>query len=146
MCLKPRVKDIERYDFLEKILEDSRRKITELEETEEKEMLFAYELLKAKQYDMKAIDTISKTKLTIEQYSFIANNYDILISKYPQTKERVKKTYELLEKAELKYFLVNYTCENCKNKIKEELDVKDLCNDCKSNFERYKSQNNTYFF
>ena len=49
MCLKPRVKDIERYDFLEKILEDSRRKITELEETEEKEMLFAYELLKAKQ-------------------------------------------------------------------------------------------------
>ena len=143
MCLKPRVKDIERYDFLEKILEDSRRKITELEETEEKEMLFAYELLKAKQYDMKAIDTISKTKLTIEQYSFIANNYDILISKYPQTKERVKKTYELLEKAELKYFLVNYTCENCKNKIKEELDVKDLCDDCKSNFELYKSQNNT---
>ena len=143
MCLKPRVKDIERYDFLEKILEDSRRKITELEETEEKEMLFAYELLKAKQYDMKAIDTISKTKLTIEQYSFIANNYDILISKYPETKARVKKTYELLEKAELKYFLVNYTCENCKNKIKEELDVKDLCNDCKSNFELYKSKNNT---
>lgn len=143
MCLKPRVKDIERYDFLEKILEDSRRKITELEETEEKEMLFAYELLKVKQYDMKAIDTISKTKLTIEQYSFIANNYDILISKYPETKARVKKTYELLEKAELKYFLVNYTCENCKNKIKEELDVKDLCNDCKSNFELYKSQNNT---
>lgn len=143
MCLKPRVKDIERYDFLEKILEDSRRKITELEETEEKEMLFAYELLKAKQYDMKAIDTISKTKLTIEQYSFIANNYDILISKYPETKARVKKTYELLEKAELKYFLVNNTCENCKNKIKEELDVKDLCNDCKSNFELYKSKNNT---
>ena len=143
MCLKPRVKDIERYDFLEKILEDSRRKITELEETEEKEMLFAYELLKAKQYDMKAIDTISKTKLTIEQYSFIANNYDILISKYPETKARVKKTYELLEKAELKYFLINYTCENCKNKIKEELDVKDLCDDCKSNFELYKSQNNT---
>ena len=143
MCLKPRVKDIERYDFLEKILEDSRRKITELEETEEKEMLFAYELLKAKQYDMKAIDTISKTKLTIEQYSFIANNYDILINKYPETKARVKKTYELLEKAELKYFLVNYTCENCKNKIKEELDVKDLCDDCKSNFELYKSQNNT---
>ena len=143
MCLKPRVKDIERYDFLKKILEDSRRKITELEETEEKEMLFAYELLKAKQYDMKAIDTISKTKLTIEQYSFIANNYDILISKYPETKARVKKTYELLEKAELKYFLINYTCENCKNKIKEELDVKDLCNDCKSNFELYKSQNNT---
>lgn len=143
MCLKPRVKDIERYDFLEKILEDSRRKITELEETEEKEMLFAYELLKAKQYDMKAIDTISKTKLTIEQYSFIANNYDILINKYPETKARVKKTYELLEKAELKYFLINYTCENCKNKIKEELDVKDLCNDCKSNFELYKSQNNT---
>ena len=143
MCLKPRVKDIERYDFLEKILEDSRRKITELEETEEKEMLFAYELLKAKQYDMKAIDTISKTKLTIEQYSFIANNYDILINKYPETKARVKKTYELLEKAELKYFLINYTCENCKNKIKEELDVKDLCNDCKSNFELYKSKNNT---
>ena len=143
MCLKPRVKDIERYDFLEKILEDSRRKITELEETEEKEMLFAYELLKAKQYDMKAIDTISKTKLTIEQYSFIANNYDILINKYPETKARVKKTYELLEKAELKYFLVNYTCENCKNKIKEELDVKDLCDDCKSNFELYKSKNNT---
>ena len=143
MCLKPRVKDIERYDFLEKILEDSRRKITELEETEEKEMLFAYELLKVKQYDMKAIDTISKTKLTIEQYSFIANNYDILISKYPETKARVKKTYELLEKAELKYFLMNYTCENCKNKIKEELDVKDLCDDCKSNFELYKSQNNT---
>ena len=143
MCLKPRVKDIERYDFLEKILEDSRRKITELEETEEKEMLFAYELLKAKQYDMKAIDTISKTKLTVEQYSFIANNYDILINKYPETKARVKKTYELLEKAELKYFLVNYTCENCKNKIKEELDVKDLCNDCKSNFELYKSKNNT---
>ena len=143
MCLKPRVKDIERYDFLEKILEDSRRKITELEETEEKEMLFAYELLKAKQYDMKAIDTISKTKLTIEQYSFIANNYDILISKYPETKARVKKTYELLEKAELKYFLMNYTCENCKNKIKEELDVKDLCDDCKSNFELYKSKNNT---
>ena len=143
MCLKPRVKDIERYDFLEKILEDSRRKITELEETEEKEMLFAYELLKAKQYDMKAIDTISKTKLTIEQYSFIANNYDILISKYPETKARVKKTYELLEKAELKYFLMNYTCENCKNKIKEELDVKDLCDDCKSNFELYKSENNT---
>ena len=143
MCLKPRVKDIERYDFLEKILEDSRRKITELEETEEKEMLFAYELLKAKQYNMKAIDTISKTKLTIEQYSFIANNYDILISKYPETKARVKKTYELLEKAELKYFLMNYTCENCKNKIKEELDVKDLCDDCKSNFELYKSKNNT---
>ena len=143
MCLKPRVKDIERYDFLEKILEDSRRKITELEETEEKEMLFAYELLKVKQYDMKAIDTISKTKLTIEQYSFIANNYDILISKYPETKARVKKTYELLEKADLKYFLMNYTCENCKNKIKEELDVKDLCDDCKSNFELYKSQNNT---
>lgn len=143
MCLKPRVKDIERYDFLEKILEDSRRKITELEETEEKEMLFAYELLKAKQYDMKAIDTISKTKLTVEQYSFIANNYDILINKYPETKARVKKTYELLEKAELKYFLVNYTCENCKNKIKEELDVKDLCDDCKSNFELYKSKNNT---
>lgn len=143
MCLKPRVKDIERYDFLEKILEESRRKITELEETEEKEMLFAYELLKAKQYDMKAIDTISKTKLTIEQYSFIANNYDILINKYPETKARVKKTYELLEKAELKYFLINYTCENCKNKIKEELDVKDLCNDCKSNFELYKSKNNT---
>ena len=143
MCLKPRVKDIERYDFLEKILEDSRRKITELEETEEKEMLFAYELLKAKQYDMKAIDTISKTKLTIEQYSFIANNYDILISKYPETKARVKKTYELLEKAELKYFLINYTCENCKNKIEEELDVKDLCEDCKSNLEQYKSQNNT---
>ena len=143
MCLKPRVKDIERYDFLEKILEDSRRKITELEETEEKEMLFAYELLKVKQYDMKAIDTISKTKLTIEQYSFIANNYDILISKYPETKARVKKTYELLEKAELKYFLMNYTCENCKNKIKEELDVKDLCDDCKSNFELYKSQNDT---
>ena len=143
MCLKPRVKDIERYDFLEKILEDSRRKITELEEIEEKEMLFAYELLKVKQYDMKAIDTISKTKLTIEQYSFIANNYDILISKYPETKARVKKTYELLEKAELKYFLMNYTCENCKNKIKEELDVKDLCDDCKSNFELYKSENNT---
>lgn len=143
MCLKPRVKDIERYDFLEKILEDSRRKITELEETEEKEMLFAYELLKAKQYDMKAIDTISKTKLTVEQYSFIANNYDILINKYPETKARVKKTYELLEKAELKYFLINYTCENCKNKIKEELDVKDLCDDCKSNFELYKSKNNT---
>ena len=143
MCLKPRVKDIERYDFLEKILEDSRRKITELEETEEKEMLFAYELLKVKQYDMKAIDTISKTKLTIEQYSFIANNYDILINKYPETKARVKKTYELLEKAELKYFLINYTCENCKNKIKEELDVKDLCDDCKSNFELYKSKNNT---
>ena len=143
MCLKPRVKDIERYDFLEKILEDRKRKIAELEETEEKEMLFAYELLKAKQYDMKAIDTISKTKLTIEQYSFIANNYDILISKYPETKARVKKTYELLEKAELEYFLMNYTCENCKNKIKEELDVKDLCNDCKSNFELYKSKNNT---
>ena len=143
MCLKPKVKDIERYDFLEKIFEDSRRKIAELEETEEKEMLFAYELLKAKQYDMKAIDTISKTKLTIEQYSFIANNYDILINKYPETKARVKKTYELLEKAELKYFLMNYTCENCKNKIKEELDVKDLCDDCKSNFELYKSQNNT---
>ena len=143
MCLKPRVKDIERYDFLEKILEDSRRKITELEETEEKEMLFAYELLKAKQYDMKDINTISKTKLTIEQYSFIANNYDILINKYPETKERVKQTYELLEKAELKYFLINYTCENCKNKIKEELDVKDLCDDCKSNFELYKSKNNT---
>ena len=143
MCLKPRVKDIERYDFLEKILEDSRRKITELEETEEKEMLFAYELLKAKQYDMKAIDTIRKTKLTIEQYSFIANNYAILINKYPETKARVKKTYELLEKAELKYFLINYTCENCKNKIKKELDVKDLCDDCKSNFELYKSQNNT---
>ena len=143
MCLKPRVKDIERYDFLEKILEDSKRKITELEETEEKEMLFAYELLKEKQYDMKDINTISKTKLTIEQYSFIANNYDILINKYPETKARVKKTYELLEKAELKYFLVNYTCENCKNKIKEELDVKDLCDDCKSNFELYKSENNT---
>ena len=143
MCLKPRVKDIERYDFLEKILEDSKRKITELEETEEKEMLFAYELLKVKQYDMKAIDTISKTKLTIEQYSFIANNYDILINKYSEIKARVKKTYDILEKAELKYFLMNYTCENCKNKIKEELDVKDLCDDCKSNFELYKSQNNT---
>ena len=143
MCLKPRVKDIERYDFLEKILEDSKRKITELEETEEKEMLFAYELLKVKQYDMKDINTISKTKLTIEQYSFIANNYDILINKYSEIKARVKKTYDILEKAELKYFLMNYTCENCKNKIKEELDVKDLCDDCKSNFELYKSQNNT---
>ena len=116
MCLKPRVKDIERYDFLEKILEDSKRKITELEETEEKEMLFAYELLKEKQYDMKDINTISKTKLTIEQYSFIANNYDILINKYSEIKARVKKTYDILEKAELKYFLMKYTCENCKNK------------------------------
>ena len=139
MCLKPRVKDIERYDFLEKILEDSKRKIAELEETEEKEMLFAYEILKEKQYDMKDINT----KLTIEQYSFIANNYDILINKYSEIKARVKKTYDILEKAELKYFLMKYTCENCKNKIKEELDVKDLCDDCKSNFELYKSQNNT---
>ena len=143
MCLKPRVKDIERYDFLEKILEDSKRKITELEETEEKEMLFVYELLKANGYDMKDINTITKTKLTIEQYSFIANNYDILINKYSEIKARVKKTLELLEKADLRYFLANYTCEKCRNKIKEELDVKDLCDDCKSNFELYKSKNNT---
>lgn len=143
MCLKPKVKDIEKYDFLEKLLEDSRRKLIELEETQEKEMLFVYELLKANGYDMKDINTITKTKLTIEQYSFIANNYDILINKYPEIKARVKKTYDILEKAELKYFLINYTCENCKNKIKEELDVKDLCDDCKSNFELYKSENNT---
>ena len=139
MCLKPENRTKE--ELAEQILKDTKELIEIAKESKLKENLYEYELIKLNSktplLDEQARSLIG---ITSEEYIDITENYDELIAKYPDVKERALR-HLLRWVADSSYFLIALKgCENCRLIVCEKLDVKenDLCDNCKKLIAEYK--------
>ena len=78
--------------------------------------------------------------ITSEEYIDITENYDELIAKYPDVKERALRHLEYIKSANIAKIIALKGCENCRLIVCEKLDVKenDLCDNCKKLIAEYK--------
>ena len=139
MCLKPENRTKE--ELAEQILKDTKELIEIAKESKLKENLYEYELIKLNSktplLDEQARSLIG---ITSEEYIYITENYDELIAKYPDVKERALRHLEYIKSANIAKIIALKGCENCMLIVCEKLDVKenDLCVNCKKLIAEYK--------
>ena len=139
MCLKPENRTKE--ELAEQILKDTKELIDIARESKLKENLYEYELIKLNSktplLDEQARSWIG---ITSEEYIYITENYDELIAKYPDVKERALRHLEYIKSANIAKIVALKGCENCRLIVCEKLDVKenDLCDNCKKLIAEYK--------
>ena len=139
MCLKPENRTKE--ELAEQILKDTKELIDIAKESKLKENLYEYELIKLNSktplLDEQARSLIG---ITSEEYIDITENYDELIAKYPDVKERALRHLEYIRSANIAKIIALKGCENCRLIVCEKLDVKenDLCDNCKKLIAEYK--------
>ena len=139
MCLKPENRTKE--ELAEQILKDTKELIDIAKESKLKENLYEYELIKlnskAPLLDEQARRLIG---ITAEEYIYITKNYNKLIKKYPDVKERALRHLEYIKSANIAKLIALKGCENCRLIVCEKLDVKenDLCDNCKKLIAEYK--------
>lgn len=139
MCLKPENRTKE--ELAEQILKDTKELIDIEKESKLKENLYEYELIKLNSktplLDEQARSLIG---ITSEEYIYITENYDELIAKYPDVKERALRHLEYIKSANIAKIIALKGCENCRLIVCEKLDVKenDLCDNCKKLIAEYK--------
>ena len=139
MCLKPENRTKE--ELAEQILKDTKELIEIAKESKLKENLYEYELIKLNSktplLDEQARSLIG---ITSEEYIYITENYDELIAKYPDVKERALRHLEYIKSANIAKIVALKGCENCRLIVCEKLDVKenDLCDNCKKLIAEYK--------
>ena len=139
MCLKPENRTKE--ELAEQILKDTKELIEIAKESKLKENLYEYELIKLNSktplLDEQARSLIG---ITSEEYIDITENYDELIAKYPDVKERALRHLEYIKSANIAKIVALKGCENCRLIVCEKLDVKenDLCDNCKKLIAEYK--------
>ena len=139
MCLKPENRTKE--ELAEQILKDTKELIDIAKESKLKENLYEYELIKLNSktplLDEQARSLIG---ITSEEYIYITENYDELIAKYPDVKERALRHLEYIKSANIAKIIALKGCENCRLIACEKLDVKenDLCDNCKKLIAEYK--------
>lgn len=73
------------------------------------------------------------TGLNKEDYKYILKNYTKLISKFPDTKHRVKLRLDYIKSANIAKIVAIKGCKNCIEIVSKKLDVteQDLCENCK---------------
>ena len=139
MCLKPENRTKE--ELAEQILKDTKELIDIAKESKLKENLYEYELIKLNSktplLDEQARSLIG---ITSEEYIDITENYDELIAKYPDVKERALRHLEYIKSANIAKIIALKGCENCRLIVCEKLYVKenDLCDNCKKLIAEYK--------
>ena len=139
MCLKPENRTKE--ELAEQILKDTKELIEIAKESKLKENLYEYELIKLNSktplLDEQARSLIG---ITSEEYIDITENYDELIAKYPDVKERALRHLEYIKSANIAKIIALKGCENCRLIVCEKLDVKenDLCDNCEKLIAEYK--------
>ena len=139
MCLKPENRTKE--ELAEQILKDTKELIEIAKESKLKENLYEYELIKLNSktplLDEQARSLIG---ITSEEYIYITENYDELIAKYTDVKERALRHLEYIKSANIAKIIALKGCENCRLIVCEKLDVKenDLCDNCKKLIAEYK--------
>lgn len=139
MCLKPENRTKE--ELAEQILKDTKELIEIAKESKLKENLYEYELIKLNS-KTPLLDEQSRSLIgiTSEEYIDITENYDELIAKYPDVKERALRHLEYIKSANIAKIVALKGCENCRLIVCEKLDVKenDLCDNCKKLIAEYK--------
>lgn len=124
MCLKPENRTKE--ELAEQILKDTKELIDIAKESKLKENLYEYELIKLNSktplLDEQARSLIG---ITSEEYIYITENYDELIAKYPDVKERALRHLEYIKSANIAKIIALKGCENCRLIVCEKLDVKE---------------------
>lgn len=139
MCLKPENRTKE--ELAEQILKDTKELIDIAKESKLKENLYEYELIKLNSktplLDERARRLIG---ITAEEYIYITKNYDKLIKKYPDVRERALRYLDYIKSANIAKLIALKGCENCRLIVCEKLDVKenDLCDNCKKLIAEYK--------
>lgn len=139
MCLKPENRTKE--ELAEQILKDTKELIDIAKESKLKENLYDYELIKLNsKTPLLAEQARSLIGITSEEYIYITENYDELIAKYPDVKERALRHLEYIKSANIAKIVALKGCENCRLIVCEKLDVKenDLCDNCKKLIAEYK--------
>ena len=132
MCLKPENRTKE--ELAEQIIKECNDLKDMLEEGKLKERLYEYELIKLNSktplLDEQARSLIG---ITSEEYIYITENYDELIAKYPDVKERALRHLEYIKSANIAKLIALKGCENCRLIVCKKLDVEedDLCESCK---------------
>ena len=128
-------------ELAEQILKDTKELIDIAKESKLKENLYEYELIKLNSktplLDEQARSLIG---ITSEEYIYITENYDELIAKYTDVKERALRHLEYIKSANIAKIVALKGCENCRLIVCEKLDVKenDLCDNCKKLIAEYK--------
>ena len=139
MCLKPENRTKE--ELAEQILKDTKELIDIAKESKLKENLYEYELIKLNS-KIPLLDEQARSLIgiTSEEYIDITENYDELIAKYPDVKERALRHLEYIKSANIAKIIALKGCENCRLIVCEKLDVKenDLCDNCKKLIAEYK--------
>ena len=139
MCLKPENRTKE--ELAEQIIKECNDLKDMLEEGKLKERLYEYELIKLNS-KTPLLDEQSRSLIgiTSEEYIDITENYDELIAKYPDVKERALRHLEYIKSANIAKIIALKGCENCRLIVCEKLDVKenDLCDNCKKLIAEYK--------
>ena len=71
--------------------------------------------------------------ITSEEFIYITENYEGLIKKYPDVRERALRHLEYIKSANIAKIIAFKGCENCRLIVCKKLDVKenDLCESCK---------------
>ena len=139
MCLKPENRTKE--ELAEQIIKECNDLKDMLEEGKLKERLYEYELIKLNSktplLDEQARRLIG---ITAEEYIYITKNYDKLIKKYPDVRERALRYLDYIKSANIAKLIALKGCENCRLIVCEKLDVKenDLCDNCKKLIAEYK--------
>ena len=132
MCLKQENRTKE--ELAEQIIKECNALKDMLEEGKLKERLYEYELIKLNSktplLDEQARSLIG---ITSEEYIYITENYDELIAKYPDVKERALRHLEYIKSANIAKLIALKGCENCRLIVCKKLDVEedDLCESCK---------------
>ena len=139
MCLKPENRTKE--ELAEQIIKECNDLKDMLEEGKLKERLYEYELIKLNSktplLDEQARRLIG---ITAEEYIYITKNYDKLIKKYPDVRERALRYLDYIKSANIAKLIALKGCENCRLIVCKKLDVKenDLCDNCKKLIAEYK--------
>ena len=139
MCLKPENRTKE--ELAEQILKDTKELIDIAKESKLKENLYEYELIKLNSKTPLLDERVRRLiGITAEEYIYITKNYDELIAKYPDVKERALRHLEYIKSANIAKIVALKGCENCRLIVCEKLDVKenDLCDNCKKLIAEYK--------
>ena len=139
MCLKPENRTKE--ELAEQILKDTKELIEIAKESKLKENLYEYELIKLNSKTPLLDERVRRLiGITAEEYIYITKNYDKLIKKYPDVRERALRHLEYIKSANIAKIIALKGCENCRLIVCEKLDVKenDLCDNCKKLIAEYK--------
>ena len=132
MCLKQENRTKE--ELAEQIIKECNALKDMLEEGKLKERLYEYELIKLNSktplLDEQARRLIG---ITAEEYIYITKNYDKLIKKYPDVRERALRYLDYIKSANIAKLIALKGCENCRLIVCKKLDVEedDLCESCK---------------